>query len=139
MRTSKLKKSEKGQSTIEFMFAFPMILVLFFLMLFAAYLWHSHHLTAFLALDGARAEGINRGSGASLVTSKANRWMPIFGMDAGSYIAQTDAANSNLKGDFVAVYSQSSFSGIFTIPLLGVDVAGNTRAEAISPIWRFDP
>ena len=67
-----LKRGEKGQATLEFMIVFPLLFGLFLLALAIAAVWHGHHLSSAISLEGASRESIQSGSGSSFVLSTGN-------------------------------------------------------------------
>lgn len=67
-----LKGSEKGQATLEFLIVFPLLFGLFLLALAIAAVWHGHHLSSAVSLEGASRESIQPGWGSSFVFSTGN-------------------------------------------------------------------
>jgi hypothetical protein len=67
-----LKRSEKGQATLEFMIVFPLLFGLFLLALAIAAVWHGHHLSSAISLEGASRESIQSGWGSSFVFATGN-------------------------------------------------------------------
>ena len=67
-----LQRSEKGQATLEFLIVFPLLFSLFLLALAIAAVWHGHHLSSALSLEGASRESIQSGWGSSFVSSTGN-------------------------------------------------------------------
>ena len=67
-----LRRSEKGQATLEFLIVFPLLFSLFLLALAAAAVWSGHHLSSAVSLEGASRESVQSGSGSSFVSGTGN-------------------------------------------------------------------
>ena len=61
------RRSEKGQTALEFTLVAPLLLGAIFLILGVALGWHTHAVASALALEGAAREAVAPGSGFALV------------------------------------------------------------------------
>lgn len=67
-----IQRSEKGQVTLEFLIAFPMLFSLFLLALAVAAVWNGHLLSSAVSLEAASREGAKVGAGNSFVYGTGN-------------------------------------------------------------------
>jgi len=129
------RNSEKGQATIEFLFAFPLITIGMFLVLFVAIAWYGHHLGATLTLDGISHEGFAPGSGVSRVSEKG-ALLPSFGFAGGGFFLPVSPSNRFI-GDQV-VMNVNGNSGE-TLSIAEFRIISVPRVTIIGPRWEFAP
>ena len=124
----KHRRSEKGQTALEFTLIAPLLLGAVFLILGVALGWYTHALASTLALEGAAREAVSPGSGFALIEE---RDVP-----------------GELQGGFTNSISEEgrtgkifSVRGHFHIPLnpLGFDLSADISSGAIAPEWEFAP
>jgi hypothetical protein len=124
----KSRKTEAGQTALEFMIIAGMLFGAIFLILGIALGWHTHALASALALEGAAREGIDPGSGFSLVE-------------------QNDVPG-NIQAGFSGTIQQEgrtgklfTVSGSFDFPLapLGFKLDTHISSGVIVPEWEFVP
>ena len=124
----KHKRSEKGQTALEFMVVAPLVFGAIFLILGTALGWFTHAMGAALSLEGAALEAIEPGSGFALVE------------------------NSMVPGDLQAGFGGSiegngrtgklfTITGTYHLPIspLGFDMDAEISSGAIAPVWEFVP
>ncbi|MCK5794264.1 MAG: hypothetical protein KAH12_06145 [Anaerolineales bacterium] len=124
----KHKRSEKGQTALEFMVVAPLVFGAIFLILGTALGWFTHAFGAALAIEGAALEAVESGSGFALVE------------------------NSMVPGDLQAGFGGSitekgrtgklfTITGTFHLPFspLGFDMDADISSGAIAPVWEFVP
>ncbi len=122
------KKSEKGQTALEFMVVAPLVFGAIFLILGAVLGWFTHAVGAALSLEGAALEAVEPGSGFALVE------------------------NSMVPGDLQAGFGGTleengrtgklfTVTGTYHIPLspLGFDLDAEISSGAVAPVWEFVP
>ena len=122
------KKSEKGETALEFMVVAPLVFGAIFLILGAALGWFTHAVGAALSLEGAALEAVEPGSGFALVE------------------------NSMVPGDLQAGFGGTleengrtgklfTVTGTYHIPLspLGFDLDAEISSGAVAPVWEFVP
>ena len=122
------RKSEAGQTALEFMLIAGMLFGAIFLILGITLGWHTHALASALALEGAAREGIDPGSGFALVDQNE---MP-----------------GNIQGGFSGTINEGgrtgklfTVTGSFDFPLdpLGFSLDTNISSGVIAPEWEFVP
>ena len=124
----KHKRSEKGQTALEFMVVAPLLFGAIFLILGAALGWFTHAYGAALAIEGSAREAVEPGAGFGLVE------------------------NSMVPGDLQAGFGTSieengrtgklfTVTGTYHIPLspLGFDLDAEISSGAVAPVWEFVP
>jgi hypothetical protein len=122
------KRSEKGQTALEFMVVAPLVFGAIFLILGAALGWFTHAMGAALSLEGAALEAVEPGSGFTLVE------------------------NSMVPGDLQAGFGGTidengrtgklfTITGTYHLPIspLGFDMDAEISSGAIAPVWEFVP
>ncbi len=127
--------SDRGQATPEFLIVFPVLMGIFILALALAIGWHTHHLSAALALEGASLESRLPGLGAGAVASVSGRLAPSTGM-----VTETEPfpyswlTGSGVEGDRFTVL------GGLHLPWtpLGLNLSTNLRGTAYTPRWEFN-
>jgi len=124
----KPRRSEAGQTALEFMLIAGMLFGAIFLILGITLGWHTHALASALALEGAAREGIEPGSGFSLVDQ--------------------NKVPGNIRGGFSGTIFEEGRTGkLFTVigsfdfPLepLGFNLDTNISSGVIAPEWEFVP
>ena len=124
----KPKRSEKGQTALEFMVVAPLVFGAIFLILGAALGWFTHAMGAALAIEGAALEAVEPGSGFSLVED---------GMVPGDLQAGFGGTieENRRTGKLFTV------TGTYHLPLspLGFDLDAEISSGAIAPVWEFIP
>ena len=124
----KHRKSEKGQTSMEFIVVAPLVFGAIFLILGSALGWFTHAMGAALSLEGAALEAVEPGSGFALVE------------------------NSMVPGDLQASFGGSveekgrtgklfTITGTYHLPIspLGFDMDAEISSGAIAPVWEFVP
>ena len=126
----KPKRSEKGQTALEFMLIAPMLFGAIFLILGVALGWFTHAVGSALALEGAAREAIAPGTGFALVEESR-----VPGQIQAGY---TDSITNNFSGRTGQVFS---VQGFFHIPLkpLGFSLDADVSSSALVPEWEFIP
>ena len=122
------KKTERGQTALEFTLIAPLLFGAVFLIAAIAMGWYAHGLASALALEGAAREAASPGAGFSLL-EEAN--IPgELRMGFGSSV--------NSKGRTGKVFT---VQGVFKIPLepLGFDMEAGITSGALAPLWEFVP
>ena len=124
----KPKRSEKGQTALEFMLVAPLVFGAIFLILGAALGWFTHALGSALALEGAAREAISPCSGFALVDESM-----VPGQLLPSFSGTID--NEGHTGKVFTV------TGTFHIPLnpLGFNLDAEISSGAVAPVWEFVP
>jgi len=124
----KHRRSERGQTALEFTLIAPLLLGAVFLILGVALGWYTHALASALALEGAAREAVSPGSGFALVEER-----DVPGELHGGF------ANSISDGSRSG--KLFSIRGFFHIPLnpLGFDLSTDISSGAIAPEWEFAP
>ncbi len=124
----KPKRSEKGQTALEFMVVAPLVFGAIFLILGSALGWFTHALGSALALEGAAREAISPGTGFALVHDimVPGQLQPAF---------SGTLENEGRTGKVFTV------TGTFHIPLspLGFDLDADISSGAVAPVWEFVP
>lgn len=124
----KHRRSEKGQTALEFMVVAPLVFGAIFLILGAALGWFTHAMGAALSLEGAALEAVEPGSGFALVED---------GMVPGDLQAGFSGTieENGRTGKLFTV------TGTFHLPIspLGFDMDAEISSGAVSPIWEFTP
>ena len=124
----KHKRSEKGQTALEFLLIAPLLFGAIFLILGVSLGWFTDAMGSALALEGAAREAISLGSGFSLV--------------------EQSRVPGQLQGGFTGSISERgrtgkvfSVQGIFHFPLnpLGFNLDANVSSGALVPNWDFVP
>jgi hypothetical protein len=124
----KPRKSEAGQTALEFMLIAGMLFGAIFLILGITLGWHTHALASALALEGAAREGIDPGSGFSLI--------------------EQNEVPGNIVGGFSGTVHEEGRTGkLFTVtggfdyPMepLGFNLDTNISSGVIAPEWEFVP
>jgi len=124
----KHRRSEKGQTSMEFIVVAPLVFGAIFLILGSALGWFTHAMGAALSLEGAALEAVEPGSGFALVE------------------------NSMVPGDLQAGFGGSieekgragklfTITGTYQLPIspLGFDMDAEISSGAIAPVWEFVP
>ncbi len=124
------KRSEKGQTALEFMLIAPLLFGAIFLILGVSLGWFTHALGSALALEGAAREAIEPGSGFALV---ADSMVP--GQIHAGY---TSSISNDYSGRTGRVFS---VQGFFHLPLqpLGFSLDADISSGALVPLWEFVP
>jgi hypothetical protein len=127
-KTMKHKRSEKGQTSMEFIVVAPLVFGAIFLILGSALGWFTHALGSALALEGAAREAISPGSGFSLVDDSM-----VPGQLSPAYAGTIE--NEGKTGKIFSV------TGTFHIPLspLGFNLDAELSSAAVAPEWEFVP
>jgi len=124
----KHRKSEKGQTALEFMVVAPLVFGAIFLILGTALGWFTHALGAALAIEGAALEAVEPGSGFGLVEDS----MVPGDLQAG--FSGTITENGRTGKLFTVI-------GTYHLPLspLGFDMEAETSSVVVAPVWEFVP
>ncbi len=124
----KPKRSEKGQTALEFMVVAPLVFGAIFLILGAALGWFTHAMGAALAIEGAALEAVDPGSGFALVEDS----MVPGDLQAG--FGGTIEENGRIGKLFTV-------TGTYHLPLspLGFDMDAEISSGAVAPVWEFTP
>jgi len=124
----KHRKSEKGQTALEFMVVAPLVFGAIFLILGTALGWFTHALGAALAIEGAALEAVDPGSGFGLVEDS----MVPGDLQAG--FSGTITENGRTGKLFTVI-------GTYHLPLspLGFDMEAETSSVVVAPVWEFVP
>jgi hypothetical protein len=125
----KPKRSEKGQTALEFMVVAPLLCGAIFLILGSALGWFTHALGSALALEGAAREGISPGTGFALVEDS---------MVPGQLQAGFSGSVVSPDGQTGKMFN---VTGNFYIPLqpLGFDLDADLSSAALVIEWEFVP
>jgi hypothetical protein len=135
MTSLRRERSDRGQATIEFMIVFPALMGLFILALALAVGWHTHHLSASLALEGASLESRLPGLGGRMVGATSRRLAPSTGMTTETEpFPYSWLAGSGVEGNRFTVL------GGLHLPWapLGLDLDTNLRGTVYAPKWEFN-
>ena len=129
-KTMKSKRSEKGQTSLEFMLIAPLLFGAIFLILGVSLGWFTHAMGSALALEGAAREAIAPGTGFALVEESS-----VPGQIQAGY---TSSITNNYSGRTGKVFS---IQGFFHIPLspLGFNLDSDVSSGALVPQWEFIP
>jgi len=124
----KHRKSEKGQTSMEFIVVAPLVFGAIFLILGSALGWFTHAFGAAMAIEGAALEAVEPGSGFGLLD------------------------NSMVPGDLQAGFGGSieengrtgklfTVTGTYHLPIspLGFGMDAEISSGAIAPVWEFTP
>jgi len=124
----KHKRSEKGQTALEFMVVAPLVFGAIFLILGTALGWFTHALGAALAIEGAALEAVEPGSGFGFVEDS----MVPGDLQAG--FGGTITENGRTGKLFTVI-------GTFHLPFspLGFDMEAEISSGAVAPVWEFVP
>jgi hypothetical protein len=124
------KRSEKGQTALEFMLIAPMLFGAIFLILGVALGWFTHATGSALALEGAAREAIAPGTGFALVEE-----VSVPGQTQAGY---TNSITNPYNGRTGRVFS---VQGYYSIPLspLGFNMNSDISSGALVPLWEFMP
>lgn len=122
------RRSEKGQTALEFTLIAPLLLGAIFLILGVALGWHTHAVASALALEGAAREAVAPGSGFALIES-----IRVPGDLQGTYSGSISDGGRTGK-----VFS---VKGFFHLPLnpLGLNLTSELSSGALAPQWDFVP
>ena len=71
-KNKRIRSSEKGQATLEFLIIFPLLFSLFLLALAIAAVWSGHNISSAVSLEAASLESAKPGSGVSFVQGTGN-------------------------------------------------------------------
>ena len=126
----KHKRSEKGQTALEFILIAPLLFGAIFLILGVSLGWFTHAMGSALALEGAAREAIAPGTGFALVADSR-----VPGQLQAGY---ADSVTNNFSGRTGRVFS---VQGYFYIPLnlLGFSLDADVSSGALVPEWEFIP
>ena len=126
----KHKRSEKGQTALEFVLIAPLLFGAIFLILGVSLGWFTHAMGSSLALEGAAREAILPGSGFALVDQGR-----VPGQLQAGYTGSITNSFSGRTGKIFSV------QGFFHIPLnpLGFNLDANISSGALVPEWEFTP
>lgn len=126
----KQKRSEKGQTSLEFMLIAPMLFGAIFLILGVALGWFTHAMGSALALEGAAREAVAPGTGFALVEEAM-----IPGQLQAGY---TNSITNSFSGRTGRVFS---IQGSYHLPLspLGFNMDSDISSGALVPQWEFMP
>ena len=124
----KPKRSEKGQTSMEFILVAPLVFGAIFLILGSALGWFTHALGSALALEGAAREAISPGTGFALVDDTV-----VPGQLSPAYAGTLESEGRTGKVFTV--------TGTFHIPLspLGFNLDADISSAAVAPVWEFVP
>lgn len=124
----KTRKREKGQTASEFMVIAGLLFGAIFLILGITLGWYTHAFGSALAIEGAAREGVDPGSGFSLVEQSR-----VPGNLQGGYSGSLSLAGRT--GRFFSVM------GSYDFPLepLGFNLDTNISSSVIVPVWEFVP
>ncbi len=124
----KHKRSEKGQTSMEFIVVAPLVFGAIFLILGSALGWFTHALGSALALEGAAREAISPGTGFDLVNDSM-----VPGQLSPGFAGTIE--NEGKTGKVFTV------TGTFHIPLspLGFNLDADVSSAAVAPVWEFTP
>jgi hypothetical protein len=129
-KTMKPKRSEKGQTALEFMIIAPMLFGTIFLILGVALGWFTHATGSALALEGAAREAVAPGTGFALVNEATIPGQ----LQAGFTNSITNSYNGRTGKIF-------SVQGSYHLPLspLGFNMDSDISSGALVPQWEFMP
>lgn len=125
-----LRKSEKGQATLEFVIVFPLLFSLFLLALAIAAVWSGHNLSSAVSIEGASRESVQSGWGIAFVNGTANS------LSRNTHFT-TEVA------DFSVLYlppgKRFTVNGFVSVPWapFGLDWNVRVRATTFYPVWEF--
>lgn len=128
------RKSERGQTTIEFILVFPLLVSIVLLILAIAVAWHGHHLSSTVSLEGASLESAQSGWGSSFVESTGNGLSDVVDFnvsitDFGGYPKQFFAGSSQrFTTNGIIDLSWAPFNLNWSIPIQGATIV---------PVWEF--
>ena len=124
----KHKKTERGQTALEFTLIAPLLFGAIFLIVGIALCWHTHGLASALALEGAAREAVSPGAGFALLEEN----------NVPGQLQMGFSQSVNKDGRTGKVYT---VEGAFHIPLqpLGFDMEADIASGALSPVWEFVP
>ena len=126
----KHKRSEKGQTALEFILIAPLLFGAIFLILGVSLGWFTHAMGSALALEGAAREAVSPGSGFALVDESV--------VPGQLHAGYTSSITNGFSGRTGKVFS---VQGFFHIPLspLGFSLDANVSSSALVPEWEFIP
>ena len=125
-----LRRSEKGQATLEFLIVFPLLFSLFLLVLAIAAIWSGHHLSSAVSLEAASRESVRAGTGSGFVYGTGNS------------VSQNSQFTSEIA-DFSVSQTppgkRFTVNGIVSVPWapFGLDWSVRVRATTFYPVWEF--
>lgn len=127
-----LKGSEKGQATLEFLIVFPILFGLFLLALAIAAVWHGHHLSSAVSLEGASRESIQPGWGSSFVFSTGNNV-------SDNTTFSVEVADYPWQGLVFPPGKRFTVHGTVSVPWAPFGLNWNVpvRATTFYPVWEF--
>jgi hypothetical protein len=125
-----MRRSEKGQATIEFLIVFPLIFSLFLLALAVAAVWHGHHLSSAVSLEAASRESAQAGSGSSFVYGTGN---------AVSQNSEFAAEVADFSATDYPPGKRMTVSGRVVVPWAPLGLNWNVRVQGTTffPVWEF--
>lgn len=124
----KHKKTERGQTALEFTLIAPLLFGAIFLIVGIALGWHTHGLASALALEGAAREAVSPGAGFALLEENKVPGQLQMGFGHSVY-------KDGRTGKIITV------KGAFHIPLqpLGFEMEADIASGALTPVWEFVP
>lgn len=126
----KHKRSEKGQTALEFMLIAPLLFGAIFLILGVSLGWFTHAMGSALALEGAAREAVEPGTGFALVEESR-----VPGQIQAGF---TNSITNSYSGRIGRVFS---VQGNYHLPLspLGFNLDSDISSGALVPQWDFTP
>lgn len=127
MKPRGMRKSEKGQTTLEFILVFPLILAFFLLILGLAAAWHGMAVDAHLALEAASRDD------PAFASDKAQVLVPSFGLSA-----STSAFDGGEEWGEGRRYTMAGQISIDWLPF-GLSLSSPALSSVTAPVWEFQP
>lgn len=125
-----LRKSEKGQATLEFLIVFPLIFSLFLLALAIAAVWSGHNLSSAVSLEAASRESAQAGAGHSFVFGEGN---------SASQNTQFTTEIADFDNGWLPPGKSYTVNGNVAVPWapFGLNWNVQVRATTFYPVWEF--
>ncbi len=132
MRQIRRNKTEKGQTTIEFLMAFPVFFWFIFTMMTVAVMWLGFYLNAQAATEAAAAQGAY-GGGAARAAQVGK-----FGSRLGTTLSGSQTVKvPDTIGDSLVIDTTSTSRPPWAAPMFNPRPAQG-RGVSMSPVWVFN-
>ena len=126
-----LRRSEKGQATLEFLIVFPLLFSLFLLVLAVAAIWSGHHLSSAVSLEAASRESAQPGMGSAFVYGTGNS------VSQNTHFS-TEVADFSVSPS-LPPGKRFTVSGLVSVPWAPLGLDWNVRIQGTTfyPVWEF--
>jgi hypothetical protein len=125
------KKSERGQATLEFIYAFWLLFAFFLIMIAIATVWYGHIITSPVSLEAASRESVQPGWGQEFIHSFGNRLSKNTQLDTS--ISNWDSNIFLPEAKILTISGKAKASWMPFLINWNVPVQGST----IFPVWEF--